>query len=89
MESFDMQRMKLNQKSCGRILYEFAGHVANNMKLGLFGEAAFLKFLYGINIYNIRYKTYAWNSICIDIWNLHIKPIYESYICNFHMLMTR
>jgi len=40
-EIFDMQRMKLNQKNCERILCEFAEHVANNMRLGLFEEVAF------------------------------------------------
>jgi hypothetical protein len=51
IESFDMQRMKLNQKSCERILYEFAGHVANSMKLGLFEEAAFSHLLTTWNLH--------------------------------------
>ena len=42
---FDMQRMKLNQKSCERILCEFAEHVANNTKPGLFEEVAFSRLL--------------------------------------------
>ena len=42
---FDMQRMKLNQKNCERLLCEFAEHVANNMKPGLFEEVAFSRLL--------------------------------------------
>ena len=45
IEIFDMQRMKLNQKSCERILCEFAEHVANNMKPGSFEEVAFSRLL--------------------------------------------
>lgn len=45
IEIFDMQRMKLNQKSCERILCEFAEHVANNTKPGLFEEVAFSRLL--------------------------------------------
>ena len=45
VEIFDMQRMKLDQKNCERILCEFAEHVANNTKPGLFEEVAFSRLL--------------------------------------------
>ena len=45
IEIFDMQRMKLSQKNCERILFEFAGYVANNTKPGLFEEVAFSRLL--------------------------------------------
>lgn len=38
---FDMQSMNLNQKNYKRKLCEFAKHVANNTKPGLFEDAAF------------------------------------------------
>jgi hypothetical protein len=45
IEIFDMQRMKLNQNNYERILCEFAKHVVNNTKPGLFEEAAFSRLL--------------------------------------------
>lgn len=45
VEIFDMQRMKLDQKNCEHVLCEFTGHVANNMKPGLFEEVAFSRLL--------------------------------------------
>ena len=45
IEIFDMQRMKLSQMNCERILFEFAGYVANYTKPGLFEEAAFSRLL--------------------------------------------
>lgn len=41
IEFFDLQRRELNQKNYERILCEFAKHVANNIKPGLFEETAF------------------------------------------------
>jgi len=45
IEIFDMQRMKLSQMKCERILFEFAGYVANYTKPGLFEETAFSRLL--------------------------------------------
>lgn len=45
IEIFDMQRMRLNKSNRERKLYEFAGYVSNNMKSGLFEEAAFSRLL--------------------------------------------
>jgi hypothetical protein len=45
IEIFDMQRMKLSQMNYERILFEFAGYVANYTIPGLFEEAAFSRLL--------------------------------------------
>lgn len=45
IEIFDMQRRELNQNNYKRILCEFAKHVANNTKPGLFEDAAFSSLL--------------------------------------------
>jgi hypothetical protein len=45
IEIFDMQRMRLNKNNRERILFEFAGYVANYIKPGLFEEAALSRLL--------------------------------------------
>lgn len=45
IEIFDMQGMKLKHMNCERILCEFAKHVANNTKPGLFEEVTFSRLL--------------------------------------------
>ncbi|SHO53394.1 hypothetical protein [Anaerocolumna xylanovorans] len=45
IEIFDMQKIKIKQMNCERILFELAGYVANNMKPDSFEEAAFSRLL--------------------------------------------
>lgn len=80
IEIFDMQRMKLSQKNCERILFEFAGYVANYTKPGLFEEAAFSRLLtlqvpqtYEILIYLIYLRGMYFLSAELDYISIGVQ----------------